>query len=701
MSDTPELDPIIAYLKAIHPQGPWNIGVLSTGSSGLPSRAFRDVNLAAQFAHEQSEKLTTRSVYVNQHHCSEKIFSKETFADSDVDFFTHLTADIDRREHGKENASDAELAVIQLAAQHVKTRLRDLAECAPMETFSGNGRGLVFKIAALENTPENARLFKDAVAGMCDSLNKELEERGWNAQVDAQLNNAGRWNRCPGTANRKFPETEGRPHRVAEFLNPDGIFREACAEFLQKLAALRVTAKMTPGSGKNSPSLDANFKIEDLIAHYGLTVASTRRSAGLMAYNLTRCPLGPTDSGPECRPAFILGDTLGWKCHHPDCADKTIGDVLRKLDETHPKYPKNIWVSSKASVEFKARKVSEIKAEKIAWLLEGLLPKGMLATLFAAKGRGKTKICDWITAEVNKVGGVVLRFNLEDPEAQVLKPGIVAADCVDDLTYVIEREAILTKDGKSLPTGIAFSDPLHVEALRRLIKETSAVLVILEPMNNYKGRGVKSVSEDDMRPIYSALAEVAHDTGCAIIAVNHENRRNETGDPLDKQYGAGSSSAVARVNLTVRKNLHDEPERWLMNAGSNLPLGPTKVFRIVDHEPFVLDDVTLEKIGYAKFIRNDETLDAQTVIDEERTTRKSDAKDIEKFLRDYLDGKGQVPSDQVVAAAQKHERKWSEANIRQTFSRKKIGAAVQVIKGKERRWDWTLAPGLLDDSERY
>ena len=43
----------------------------------------------------------------------------------------------------------------------------------------------------------------------------------------------------------------------------------------------------------------------------------------------------------------------------------------------------------------------------------------------------------------------------------------------------------------------------------------------------------------------------------------------------------------------------------------------------------------------------------------------------------------------------------SEANIRNTFSRKKIGAAVPVIKGKERRSDWTLSPSLIEPAEKF
>jgi len=149
--------------------------------------------------------------------------------------------------------------------------------------------------------------------------------------------------------------------------------------------------------------------------------------------------------------------------------------------------------------ELESERLDEIESEAIDWIDIGYLPRGMTVTFFAPKGRGKTKICDWFTARATKRGEIVIRFNLEDPVESVLKPALYAAGA--DLKKVIWIK----------PQPIDLSQPLGIAAVKAKIVKEKATLVIFEPMNNYKG-SAKSISEDDMRPIYMALSAIAKDT---------------------------------------------------------------------------------------------------------------------------------------------------------------------------------------------
>ncbi|MGA2358041.1 MAG: AAA family ATPase [Terriglobales bacterium] len=301
--------------------------------------------------------------------------------------------------------------------------------------------------------------------------------------------------------------------------------------------------------------------------------------------------------------------------------------------------------------------MSEIKSRLINWLYRRYLPLGMLVTLFAPKGRGKTKVADYLTSVIttgrnwddgtpNTLGPRrVLRFNLEDPAAEVLKPSLFAAGANLDLIEYPPAHMTLTikPDGQEVMAALDFSDPAHVKLLKQKIRTyRDAVLVIIEPITNYKGKA-RANQDDDMRPIYMNLAQVAAETGVCILVINHTNRRTGV-DPLEKSLGAGSGPNVARMNWFLDVD-PDTGDRILVNAGSNLPTGPALCFKIESHAPFVLDGDTYEDIGYAVFshvsdITADELLGR---IDASKTgPERGQRTEIKNAIRSALE-KGEMP----------------------------------------------------------
>ena len=103
-----------------------------------------------------------------------------------------------------------------------------------------------------------------------------------------------------------------------------------------------------------------------------------------------------------------------------------------------------------------------------------------------------------------------------------------------------------------MPSLIDFSQPEYIAALKELINRFGDVgFVIIEPINNYKGKS-KAISEDDMRPIHTALATLAEELDICILTVSHTNRKKDV-DIQEKAHGAGSGINVARVNLYLDK----------------------------------------------------------------------------------------------------------------------------------------------------
>jgi len=343
-------------------------------------------------------------------------------------------------------------------------------------------------------------------------------------------------------------------------------------------------------------------------------------------------------------------------------------------------------------IEITSHKASTIKSETWEWVVTGYLPKGAEVYFFASKGRGKTKVCNYFNKLANDQGLRVIRFNMEDHEASILKPNLYASGCNLDLTEVVDRTVFALQADKKLPTSIDFSQPAVIDGLKKFITSFGDVgLVIIEPINNYKGKS-KAISEDDMRPIHTALATLAEELKICVLAVSHTNRKHDV-DIQEKAHGAGSGINVARVNLYLDKDPDgDADERILADAGSNIKVGPSQVFKIVEQPPFELDGVTHKEIAIALFDRETDT-SAQDLLEHgESPARQSQARDIGVWLVEYLTGKGELRKDVVVGAAKQFNKDWSEDNIAKVFNRrmKKTSNSRTEGGGKNKVTFWSV-----------
>lgn len=377
-----------------------------------------------------------------------------------------------------------------------------------------------------------------------------------------------------------------------------------------------------------------------------------------------------------------------WPCEPDDVK------YLSTITQRHPEIPtyilwqegtelreQGVFERTATPITLKSTPIEQIKATVIEWVpgCEGYLPRGMVGTLIAPKTRGKTKICDWFTNRVVKAEGKVLRMNLEDPADCVLRPGIYAAG-------VTEEGAVEIMDAQQ---SIDLSDPAYITALRAKVAKEKFDLIIIEPLNNYKGQK-KSISEDDMRPIYTALSEnICVPTGVMILVINHTNKRKDAADALEKNSGAQSNVNVARVNWFLEKDDDCPEHRLFMNAGSNIPVGKNMVFTIESVPTFTLDGVELKDIGRAVF-KEFTDKSANEVVERAQSENRGDSARIAEFLKEFLADKGEVDVDQVKLAARNHNSEWKWDNIKQVYSRRRIGKSRTMQVGKTKKTFWSL-----------
>lgn len=216
-------------------------------------------------------------------------------------------------------------------------------------------------------------------------------------------------------------------------------------------------------------------------------------------------------------------------------------------------------------------------------------------------------------------------------------------------------------------------------------------LVIIEPINNYKGKS-KAISEDDMRPIHTGLATLAEKLKICILTVSHTNRKKDV-DIQEKAHGAGSGINVARVNLYLDKDPDGGPDkRILADAGSNIKVGNSMVFRIVEQPPFELDGVTHKQVAVAVFEGETDVTSQDLASENETPSKRSQADHIAAWLIEFLTDKGEFRTDVVMSAAKQFNKDWSEENVRKVFSRrlKKSSQSRTTGGGKNKITYWSL-----------
>src|SRR5208282_2679486 len=214
-------------------------------------------------------------------------------------------------------------------------------------------------------------------------------------------------------------------------------------------------------------------------------------------------------------------------------------------------------------------------------------------------------------------------------------------------------------------------------------------LVIIEPINNYKGRA-KAISEDEMRPIFQNLANLAEELNICIFAISHANRKKDV-DVQERSHGASSSINVARANWYLDKDQEGNP--ILTDAGSNIPVGKSLAFKIAQVPPFELDGVKFDKIAVATDFEDSDVTANELLEDGESLTRKSQAKHIAAWLVEFLTGKGDVRTDVIYGAAKQFNRDWQEENIKKVFTRRfktSNGCSRTEGGGKNKVTFWSL-----------
>ncbi len=218
--------------------------------------------------------------------------------------------------------------------------------------------------------------------------------------------------------------------------------------------------------------------------------------------------------------------------------------------------------------------LADVEARAVEWLWEPFIPTGMLSMLSGDPGAGKSFIALAVAADLScgklRDGRIVkpastLYLSVENPIAQSIRPRFDALGGNAAHFHVL-KGTLNSADGEEQHGGVTLAD---ISTLEAAISQTSARLVIVDPIQSYLGANVDLHRSNETRPVMDGLSKLAESRGLAILLLRH----------LSKQYGGKAIlRGLGSIDLTgaVRSemlagSLPDDPDaRALVHIKSNV-----------------------------------------------------------------------------------------------------------------------------------
>lgn len=209
----------------------------------------------------------------------------------------------------------------------------------------------------------------------------------------------------------------------------------------------------------------------------------------------------------------------------------------------------------------------DVKVRPVKWLWPSFIPKGKITLLQGDPGDGKSTFMLTLAAYMSRGEPlpytdyeeplepikIIYQSTEDDYDDTIIPRFIQAGGVLDNLVFINEKTKHLT-----------FED----SRLLLAIKEIDAKLVILDPLSSYFGDGNINAS-NEVRPKFNALIQVAQETNCAIVIVNHLNKMSGSGSKYRVPGSIDVVGAVRSILLLARDN-EDEDKRYLALLKSNL-----------------------------------------------------------------------------------------------------------------------------------
>ena len=218
------------------------------------------------------------------------------------------------------------------------------------------------------------------------------------------------------------------------------------------------------------------------------------------------------------------------------------------------------------SHELKYEFYASVQQRSVEWLWYPYIPFGKITIVQGDPGEGKSTFMLNVAALVSRGAAFPDGSSLQEPVtvvyqcsednvADTIKPRLTAAnaDC-SRVAYIVEEQSALT-----------FED----DRIERVIQETNARLLILDPIQSFLSQDGDMQSASRMRLVLGHLSDIAERRRCAIVLVGHLNKGG-SGKHLYRGLGTIDIAAIARSVLLIGRDKTDSALRYMQPIKSSL-----------------------------------------------------------------------------------------------------------------------------------
>ncbi|QXU56129.1 AAA family ATPase [Rhodococcus sp. LW-XY12] len=362
------------------------------------------------------------------------------------------------------------------------------------------------------------------------------------------------------------------------------------------------------------------------------------------------------------------------------------------LDEFVP-----VDVGGKAGRRLRITRGSDVKLQRVRWVMEDWIPAGSLTLLAGREGLGKSTIAAALCAQITRgtlegeLYGVprnVLYVHSEDSREFTVAPRLKAAGADMDRVLFVDVETAHTDAG-------ALVLPLDNLALERIIAKEQVTFVVLDAATSSMASELSGRDDRAVRQYLEPLAQLAARQGCVVFGLCHFGKRDgaDTGKLI---LGSIAWSQVARSVLSIAQD-SDSGRLVVTNTKANLAPRVRSMEGEVVSTTVATEDGDTE-VGVFRWL-GETSRDARELLsgpDEEAEERD----EITMVIRGYLiECGGSAPAAEVL----KVTRAAGLVDNAVKKARKRAGVRTERRGyGKGGQWVWTIdaAIGANDSDAR-
>jgi putative DNA primase/helicase len=218
-----------------------------------------------------------------------------------------------------------------------------------------------------------------------------------------------------------------------------------------------------------------------------------------------------------------------------------------------------------------------VKEAPIDWLWKYRFARGEMALLAGDGGLGKSSLLLSIASLITTGGqwpdgaglaplGSVVIVSAEDSRETTLKPRLIALGAdLDRIKFVTAKMTIQRPGQPAMVNPVSLQDRRYWQEILKRVP--GCVMLILDPIPSYLGRGVNDAKNAELRGVIEPfIDEVTRPAGVCFTANTHLNKNGDAKTPLHRITGSMAYGALPRnVHIVVRDR--DKPERRLFVQG--------------------------------------------------------------------------------------------------------------------------------------